>query len=194
MNEKTVSPANVQPVNWEAVRMLALAVGVREAARKLGINEETVKKRCTREGWLSNPDARAASNAMAVEKREEGRAAYVASRLSPTLSPSAVFAAELADLGSKSRLALAKAVQKGSAHAAELSGPEILEQSQNVKSIAQTADLVHGWKDAAPQVKLRLDILGSAASAETPIEIEADVTEIPSVSDSESWDNELDSY
>jgi len=44
-------------VNWEAIEMLALEVGVREAARRLGLDENTVKRRCTREGWLAERPA-----------------------------------------------------------------------------------------------------------------------------------------
>jgi hypothetical protein len=39
------------PVNWEAVKMLAMEVGAREAARRLGIKESTVLSRAKREGW-----------------------------------------------------------------------------------------------------------------------------------------------
>jgi hypothetical protein len=39
------------PVNWEAVKMLAIEVGAREAARRLGIKESTVLSRAKRDGW-----------------------------------------------------------------------------------------------------------------------------------------------
>jgi hypothetical protein len=39
------------PVNWEAVKMLAIEVGAREAARRLGMKESTVLSRAKREGW-----------------------------------------------------------------------------------------------------------------------------------------------
>ena len=55
--------------------------------------------------------------------------------------------AEIATLGAQSRLSLAKGVKKASAHVASLEGAEILDRSADVKSIAQTADLVHGWKE-----------------------------------------------
>lgn len=41
-------------VNWTEVKMLALSVGVREAARRMGLPEDAVKQRSWREGWLAN--------------------------------------------------------------------------------------------------------------------------------------------
>lgn len=169
------------PVNWEAVRMLALAVGVREAARRMDMSEETVKKRCTREGWLASPEARAV-NKMAVAQRSGLTVSG-----SPHLSPSNVFRAELQALGEKSRLSIARGIARAGEHVETLSGEQVLGESANIKNVAQTADLVHGWKDAAPQVKIRLDVLGS--SSEPVIDID--------VTNASSWDADeydLDSY
>jgi hypothetical protein len=40
-------------VDWPAVRVLAVAVGVREAARQMGISEDAVRQRSKREGWMA---------------------------------------------------------------------------------------------------------------------------------------------
>jgi hypothetical protein len=42
-------------VDWSAVRVLAVAVGVREAARQMGISQDAVRQRSKREGWMSSP-------------------------------------------------------------------------------------------------------------------------------------------
>jgi hypothetical protein len=167
MSEQTTV---AQPVNWEAVKMLALVVGVRESARRMGISEEAVKKRCTREGWLSTPEAQAA-NKLAVAGRSGKTAALV-----PVMSPTAALNAELNLLGSKTRLSLARGVSKAAETVETMSGSQILENAQNVKSVAQTADIIHGYRDAAPQVKIRLDVLSGSAEA-APIDIEASVTD-----------------
>ena len=44
-------------VDWTAVRVLAVAVGVREAARQMGISEDAVRQRSKREGWMGCPQA-----------------------------------------------------------------------------------------------------------------------------------------
>lgn len=157
-------PLKPQPVNWEAVRVLAVVVGVREAARRMGISQEAAMKRCQREGWLSTPEARAV-NKMAIAQRSG-----ITASVSPQMSAGALIQAELAQLGGKTRISLARGLAKAGEHVATLTGPEILDRSQDVKGIAQTADLVHGWKESAPQVKIRLDLLGEAGSPVVDIE------------------------
>jgi hypothetical protein len=51
---KMPKPLNV---DWPAVRVLAVAVGVREAARQMGISQDAVRQRSKREGWMASPKA-----------------------------------------------------------------------------------------------------------------------------------------
>ena len=44
-------------VDWPAVRVLAVAVGVREAARQMGISQDAVRQRSKREGWMTSVKA-----------------------------------------------------------------------------------------------------------------------------------------
>lgn len=178
MSETT---AAVQPVNWEAVKMLAMAVGVRESARRMGLSEDRVRQRCTREGWLKTPEAQAV-NKLAIAARSG-----ITCRQS---SPAALMQAEIASLGAKSRLSFARGIAKAAEHVEQLPGDQILAQSSDVKNVAQTADLVHGWKEAAPSVKIRLDVLGGVAEA--PI-LDVSATEIEDISISAPSDN-LDDY
>lgn len=166
MDNQTVAP---QPVNWEAVRMLASVVGVREAARRMELSEDRVRQRSCREGWLSTPEAKAA-NQIAQAQRSGITVRH-------QVSPAALIQGEIAALGSKTRLALARGIAKAGEHVETLDGAAIVADAGNVKSIAQTADMIHGWKDAAPAVKIRLDVLGSIQ--ETPI-VEIETTVSPS--------------
>lgn len=163
-------PATVLPVNWEAVKMLALVVGVRESARRMGISEEAVKKRCTREGWLADPAARE------IARRSVQERSGLTVAASPQLSPSAIIHAELAQLGSKTKLGIARGLAKASDVISEMGGVQVIDNAHEIKSVAQTADLVYGWKDAAPQVKIRLDVLSGSAEAQ-PIDVEATVSD-----------------
>lgn len=158
-----------------------MVVGVREAARRMGLSEETTKKRCLREGWLATPEAKRA-NRLALEHRS-------AITPSPQMSPGALIQAELASLGSKTRLSLARGIAKAGEHVETLSGAQIVEQSQEIKAVAQTADLVHGWKDAAPQVKIRLDVLGASTEPVIDVTSEAQVLD-----DWEDASDPLDDY
>jgi hypothetical protein len=183
MDNSTLEP---KPVNWEAVRMLALVVGVRESARRMGLSEEAVKRRCTREGWLASPEAKAA-NKMAIA----GRSGRTPS-LRPVLSPSEVLHGELKALGEKSRLSIARGIAKAGEHIETMDGQEILIDSANVKNIAPTADLVHGWKEQPSGSRVRLDVLLSKPGSDV-VEIEAEVQ--PEVSASWSEDSmDLDNY
>jgi hypothetical protein len=178
MSETNVTPI---PINWEAVRALAMVVGVREAARRMELSEDRVRQRSHREGWLASESAK-----RAVQIANANR---VAEKSVTTLSPAALIHAEIATLGSKTRLSLARGIAKAGEHIETMDGQEILIDAQNIKSVAQTADLVHGWKDAAPQVKIRLDVLSGSAQPE-PIDITPDV--------STSWEEDsvdpLDEY
>jgi hypothetical protein len=169
MSEQTTV---VQPVNWEAVRMLALVVGVRESARRMGISEEAVKKRCTREGWLADPAARE----IARRSVQERSGLTVAPSMVPKLSPSQAISAELALLGSKTKLGIAKGLARAGEVISEMGGVQVIDNAHEIKSVAQTADLVHGWKDSAPQVKIRLDVLSGSAEQQ-PIDVEASVSD-----------------
>jgi len=51
MQKKTTKPQSKPPVDREAVRVLAIELGAREAARKLGLNENTVLSWARRENW-----------------------------------------------------------------------------------------------------------------------------------------------
>jgi hypothetical protein len=157
------------PVNWEAIKVLAIAVGVREAARRMGLSEEAVKRRCTREGWLKDPEVREAAS-QAVKMRTQ-------STLVPKVSPMQALAAEITALGAESRLGFARAIHGVAKHVSQRDPEENLADAQNVRASAQTANLVHGWQDASPQVRLRLDVLGGAKAEDAPtIDVEADVT------------------
>ena len=173
-----------KPISWEAVRALASVVGVRESARRMGLSEEAVKRRCTREGWLASPEAKAA-NKMAIAQRS-------GLTVAPQMSPAVLIQQEITALGAKSRLSIARGIAKAGEHIETLPGDAILIDSANVKNIAQTADLVHGWKEQPSGSRVRLDVLLSKPGSDV-VEIEAEVQ--PEVSASWSEDSmDLDNY
>jgi hypothetical protein len=56
-------------VDWPAVRVLAVAVGVREAAGQMGISQDAVRQRSKREGWMASRKTaaqRAATDSLSV--------------------------------------------------------------------------------------------------------------------------------
>lgn len=171
------------PINWEAVRVLAMAVGVREAARRLGISEDATRKRCQRERWLGDPETREA-HGIALGGRS-GRPMNAIESPSRQMSPAAAMAMEIAALSSETKLGFARSTA-GVAKYVQSRAPEAnLADAGNVKAAAQTAELIHGWRDQPKPSAMRLEVLLTKPETHVDaIEIEAQVTE-------GQWDNDV---
>jgi uncharacterized protein YjcR len=111
-------------VNREAVRMLAIQVGVREAARRLDLAESTVQSWSEREKWFADP--------------KKPPTMLVATNAT---SPAEELARELAKFENETKRGLALAARNMTAKA--INAP--LKQAGNVHKVAQTAAIVHGW-------------------------------------------------
>lgn len=145
---------------WPAVRVLAQVVGLREAARRFaehGVTEAAARKRSQREGWAQDgPFGKTKANVTTSP---------------PAATAAQVMAGEMRDLSGKTRLGLARGVAKAAEHVATRTGAENLEDAQNVKAAAQTANLIHGWQDQPASVRVRLDVLhGNCAAPVIDIE------------------------
>lgn len=156
-------------VNWGEVRMLAVQIGVREAARRLDLSEEAVKKRCTREGWLAGLPRNVPLPPTMV-------------RSVPNVpSASQIMVQELVQNGQKSRLALSRGLRKAAEHVEHMDGQEILIDAQNIKSTAQSLSLVHGWQNQAPTAKISLSLV--AGQEQQPMTIDAEFTDMQTIED-----------
>jgi hypothetical protein len=113
-------------VNREAVRTLAVAVGVREAARQCNLSEELVMKWSQREGWLKPAPVIAASEVRDVRKPFDA----------------------LAIFAKHNRLSLAKASAKAAKKLSHLSGDELIQEktAQSANAWTNVASKVHGWE------------------------------------------------
>jgi hypothetical protein len=130
------------PVNKEAIRILVLQHGQREAARIAGLNEDTVCSWAHRYGWsktiASKPQART-GNTKLVEKIGD----------------------ELAENEHQTRLGLSK-------YAKDVVGElnrrkHKLLVTKEAKDVAQTAAIVHGWdakEQSSGNVVVNVAILG----------------------------------
>jgi hypothetical protein len=141
------------PVNKEAIRVLVLQHGQREAARIAGLNEDTVCSWAHRYGWSKNatskPQART-GNTKLVERISD----------------------ELADAERETKLSLARSTKR----LAKDSETVTLRDAGLVKNVAQTAAIVHRW-DAKEQnqgnVVVNVAILGIS-----PDEVRAEVLDV----------------
>jgi Putative ATPase subunit of terminase (gpP-like) len=66
---QTTKPQTKPPADRESVRVLAIELAAREAARKLGLNENTVLSWARRENWNLPKHWRPESNLVAIEAR-----------------------------------------------------------------------------------------------------------------------------
>jgi hypothetical protein len=112
------------PVSKEEVRLLAIEYGVREAARKLGLNEDRVRQWSSRHKWFSKPDVQN-------------------SVVTTVTKPSVVLMDELADNERETRLSLSRYARR----AAKDSESATMREAPYVKAVAQVAGITHKWGD-----------------------------------------------
>jgi hypothetical protein len=120
------------PVNREEVRLLALSVGVRKAARQLGLNENRVLQWSKREQWFKpKPQPPKQGDVITVIK------------------PSQALAETLKQHGSDTKLGLSTAARKAAKHAANMTPVQVLNVSRDLKNVTDIAEKVHGWNQNA---------------------------------------------
>lgn len=135
-------------VDWEQVRTLAVAVGLKVAAERLGLPYDAVRQRSCREDWLTSVP------------RNQALPPTVRQPVTLVTSPAKALADELSALGGKSRLSVARGLAKASAHIETMDGQEIVEDAANVKQTVQSLAVVHGWAANAPVTKIALHLTG----------------------------------
>jgi hypothetical protein len=132
------------------VRVLALAVGVREAARQMGISQDAVRQRSKREGWIASPKAVAQR---ALAKPVTG--------VSPTaLSPADALASVFSERKDRTKLGLSKYVAEAAEKAADLPKDKlnVAGKVRDVAAIPQTL-----WPEERSQEIFGLAMLSGQA-------------------------------
>ncbi len=126
------------PVSKEAIKLLVIQHGQREAARIAGLNEDTVCSWAYRYGWsvnktdASKPQART-GNTTLVERISD----------------------ELAENEKETRLSLSRYARRASRDAEEAS----LREAPYVKQVADVAGKVHKWDQQSPSTVFSLNVL-----------------------------------
>jgi hypothetical protein len=105
------------------VRVLAVAVGVREAARQMGVSQDAVRQRSKREGWMASPKAVA----------QRALAKPVTSVSPNLLSPARALANVLSERKHRTRLGLSRYCAEAASRAGESDGD--LRLSRNVRDV-----------------------------------------------------------
>lgn len=125
----------------EAVKMLALEIGIRAAAREMGLDEHRVLKWSQRDPqgpWTIQAQTQQLSPSARMPSQVVS---------SSSSSPSAALRTSLATLGAKTRLNLAKAAHRGAKSLKRQPGEAIVRQAGNLAQLTTAAAKLHGWEE-----------------------------------------------
>lgn len=135
-------------VSREEVKLLAISVGVREAARKLGIPEPTVQSWSARGKWFKQPE-------MPITARQKQGATIA------TIQPAEALIIQLRDDSEQTKLSLSRSVRRG-AKALEAM-PDIVPftAADKVKHLVGAASQLHGWEQSKESGHLDINVLAA---------------------------------
>lgn len=142
-------------VDRTQVRILAIQIGVRQAARELGLNEDTVCAWANREGWMAD-----------VERAKDIRTRRQAEQGVQAVASNAVDV--IAKRGQNTRLGHAVAAEKVADKLQQMDGDELFMAAPLLAQHAKHAATVFGWASGDNNVNLRLDII-AAQSGDCPV-------------------------
>ncbi len=133
-------------IDREAIRLLAIEHGVREAARMTGLNEDTVCQWSRRFDWF--PTSPRSNEVRAV---------------SSVSKPGDVHLAELQRLERETRMSLARSAANMSNEAQTAK----LKDANNALNVGKLAGIVHKWGDEKQNVSFSLNVLNLNMLADT---------------------------
>lgn len=144
-------PAPASAVPWIDVEtMIRSGVGVRETARRLGLDEERVKRQCSRKGWAPVSPA-------VVMQRAESTLSAARATLCPHVPTAAESLAEVnADNSRRGRAALLRYGAKASERLADMDADEGIERAPQAASVAKVLSVAGDWQAGAGAPRLPL--------------------------------------
>lgn len=159
--EKATAP------NREAVKVLAQAIGVREAARRMGLSEERVMKWSQRDPagpWMSQPGA-----AMIAAPSVTGATRQLSACPQPVRTASEALADVNAENGARSRSAALRYSARGLEHLADLSPDEGVLLAPQAASLVKVAATAGDWSSTS-RGSVRINILAADPFAQVSID------------------------
>jgi hypothetical protein len=155
---------NKLPVDREAVRVLAIELGAREAARRLGLNPNTVLSWAKRYNWE-------------LPNRKGGATKASANAITLQSKPGDVLLATHRELGERTKSGLAQATARAAEAVAEAAEPLPVSNTAQLRDLAASAARIFGWDTGKPGVQLNqqfvisqemIDRIREAADADDP--------------------------
>jgi hypothetical protein len=138
MKKKTTKPQTRPRVDREAIRVLAIELGAREAARRTGVNENTILSWSRRYKWD-------------LPKRTGGPKA-----IELQLKAGDVLIASHKELEDRTKSGLARATARAAEAAATAADPLPVSNTAQLRDLAASAARVFGW-DKAPQTNVQVN-------------------------------------
>jgi uncharacterized protein YjcR len=136
---KTTKPQTKLPVDREAVRVLAIELGAREAARRLGLNPNTVLSWSKRYNWE-------------LPNRRGGATKASANAITLQSKPGDVLLATHKDLEERTKSGLARATARAAEAAAKAVEPLPVSNTAHLRDLAQSAARIFGWGEGGTTV------------------------------------------
>ena len=138
-----MAQSQAQPIDREAVRVLALSVGLREAARQLGLSENRVLQWSKRGNWFKAPPA-----PLQPPKKSD---------VISVIKPGDALLSTLAEHKNETRMSLARSVRRLAKRAEKAK----LSDSKHVLNVAQTAG--HTFEDWQPKQSAGANVMVNIA-------------------------------
>jgi hypothetical protein len=135
--KKTTKPQTRRPVDREGVRLLAMEIGASAAARKLGLNYNTVRSWAKRYNWGDLPE-------------RAGRPAIVPA--TDLQRPGDVLLQTHKELGERTKTGLAQATARAPERAAKSEEPLQVSNTAHLRDLAQSAARIFGWGEGGVTV------------------------------------------
>jgi hypothetical protein len=138
MQNETTKPQTQPHVDRESVRLLAIELGVREAARRCGLSEDRVRKWSSRYKWLEQ---------RAPKQRE--------ATVTTVTAPGDILLQSHKELETRTKSGLARAVTRSAEAAANAAEPLEVSTTADLRDLAASAARLFGWDKAdRPGVQL----------------------------------------
>lgn len=138
-------------VDKEALRVLVVAIGPREAARQMGLNENTVLAWANRGNWLASTRPTPAENPLPASMQP---------RAITAIKPSEALLNTLEEEGKETRGYASAFAKRTLKHAASLDPEQGLKVAKSVHEAVKVASMAQpGWQDTKEAAAINLQIL-----------------------------------
>lgn len=138
-------PDGTLTVDRGAVRVLATAVGVREAARQLGLSQCRVLQWSKRGNWFKTPPLPQPPT-------------VTRNHVTTVISPAESLKNQLEDDSRVTRLGLSKAAKAAAETFSKANGQSVIKQAKQLRDITSTASTLHGWEERTAGGALNLNL------------------------------------